>query len=89
MRKSQAEASKLFRGIRSLLAATHFFKDDAETVHDFTTLDRWVKLTDYISKLADRHGWAVAADYWCRFMVEHDYELVRPEDSDHLAFTVL
>jgi hypothetical protein len=89
VRKSQTEASKLFRGIRSLLSSTHFFKDDMETEHDFTTLDRWIKLCDYVAKLADRHGWTVAADYWCRFMNEHDYELVRPEDSDHLSFTVL
>jgi hypothetical protein len=89
VRKSEAEAAKLFRNVRTLLSTNHFFKEERPLEPDFVTLDRWIKLTDYVSKLAYRHGWPLAAAYWVRFMDEHDYELLRPEESEHLTFTVL
>jgi hypothetical protein len=87
IRKSRADFEKLARGVRQLLVANMFPVSAEDPIPDYTTLDRWVKLCDYILKLAERHSWPVASSYMVEFLQEHDFELIAPESSHVQHYT--
>ena len=76
----------LNRTIRDTMAGQQFV--NASGARNFTQLDRWNKLADFVKKLDSRHGWKVAAEFMIEFLDLHDYELIHNPDTGIDIYTV-